>query len=63
MDIYTKNFAEITDDPLYPVVAMQAYAKGFRLATASEVRASANFDNGAAELYSAYGVNWVKNEH
>jgi hypothetical protein len=62
MDIYDANYQEIIAAPLYPDVAEKAKRKGFRLATAGEVRASANCEWHAPDLYSAYGVNWVKDD-
>lgn len=59
-DVFDRNHAEILADPLYPSVAKKAETKGFRLATAQEVRASLNCDWHAPDLYYAYGVNWVK---
>ena len=59
-DAFDKNYAEILADPMYPNVAKKAETKGYRLATAREVRASLNCDWHAPDLYCAYGVNWVK---
>ncbi|MGZ8158360.1 MAG: hypothetical protein ACXWT4_06080 [Methylobacter sp.] len=60
MDKYEENHNTYINDPNYPVIAAKAKKKGFRKATASEVRSSANNQPWAIELYSAYGGLWVR---
>ena len=60
MDKFDQNYAEILNDPLYPAAAEKAKAKGFRLATPHEVRDSLDCKWHSADLYFAYGVNWVR---
>jgi len=60
MDRYDENHQRYTSDPGFPAVEAKAKAKGFRKATASEVRASAQRASWAPDLFCAYGGLWVK---
>ncbi|MBN8516627.1 MAG: hypothetical protein J5X22_20970 [Candidatus Accumulibacter sp.] len=60
MDRYDEGYREYTSDPLFPTVEAIANAKGYRKATAAEVRASADSVWHAPDLFSAYGGLWVR---
>ena len=60
MDQYDDNHRSYIEDPDYPAIEAKAKARGFRKATADEVRASANSVRGAPDLFRAYGGLWKK---
>ncbi len=60
MDRYDENHLSYTSAPEFPAIATKAAAKGFRKATASEVRASAERSSWAPDLFCAFGGLWVK---
>lgn len=60
MDSFEANHAAYIAAPDYPEIAAKAKAKGFRKATAAEVRASANKHPGYEELHCAFGGLWIK---
>jgi hypothetical protein len=60
MDQFDENHQAYTGSPLYPAIEAKAKAKGFRKASAAEVRASAHKHPGYLDLHCAYGGLWVK---
>lgn len=60
MDQFDIDHAAFIQHPDFPALEAKAKAKGFRKATASEVRASAQKHVGYPELYCAYGGLWIK---
>lgn len=60
MDRYDENHQQYISDPAFPAVEAKAKAKGFRKATASEVRASAQRTPWAPDLFCAFGGLWIK---
>ena len=62
MDEFEADHEAYTSSPGYPAIEAKAKAKGFRKATAAEVRASAQKRVGYPELYCAFGGLWVKEE-
>ena len=60
MDSFEVNHRAYTSAPEFPAIAAKAKAKGFRKATAAEVRASAFKHVGYPELFSAFGGLWIK---
>ena len=62
MDEVEADHEAYTSSPGYPAIEAKAKAKGFRKATAVEVRASAQKHVNYPELYCAFGGLWVKEE-
>ena len=60
MDQFDENHTAYTSSPNYPAIEAMARAKGFRKATPSEVRASAEKRTGYPDLHCAYGGLWIK---
>lgn len=60
MDRYDENYQCYTSDPGFPAIEAKAKSKGFRKATAREVRASANRAPWAPDLFCAFGGLWIK---
>ena len=60
MDRYDENHQRYTSDLAFPAVEAMAKARGFRKASASEVRASAQRAPWAPDLFCAFGGLWVK---
>ncbi|MCC6820150.1 MAG: hypothetical protein IT579_05405 [Verrucomicrobia subdivision 3 bacterium] len=60
MDQFDENHTAYTSSPNYPAIEAKARAKGFRKATPSEIRASAEKRTGSPDLHCAYGGLWVK---
>jgi hypothetical protein len=60
MDQFDINHDAYVQHPDFPTLEAKARAKGFRKATASEVRASAQKHASYPELYCAYGGLWIK---
>ena len=62
MDEFEADHEAYTSSPGYPAIEAKAKAKGFRKATAAEVRASAQKHVNYPDLYCAFGGLWVKEE-
>ena len=62
MDKFETDHDAYTSSPDYPAIEAKARAKGYRKATAAEVRASAQKHVNYPELYCAFGGLWVKEE-
>ena len=60
MDEFETDHDAYTSSPDYPAIEAKAKAKGYRKATAAEVRASAQKRVGYPELYCAFGGLWIK---
>ena len=62
MDEFEADHEAYTSSPGYQAIEAKAKAKGFRKATAVEVRGSAQKHVNYPELYCAFGGLWVKEE-
>ena len=60
MDEFETDHDAYISSPDYPAIEAKAKAKGYRKATAAEVRASAQKRVGYPELYCAFGGLWIK---
>lgn len=60
MDQFDENHQAYTNSPQYPAIEAKAKAKGFRKASAAEVRASAHKHPGYPELHCAFGGLWIQ---